>query len=58
MDTEELVQAFDWEIWWLHSVLDLIVTDHSLVFTSKFWLAVCYHMGIQWKLLTVFHPAD
>lgn len=27
---------------WHHSLLDLIITDTSLLYTSKLWLLLCY----------------
>ena len=35
---------------------DLIVTDRELLFTSKFWLLLCYFLGIKRRLSTAFHP--
>ena len=31
---------------WHHGLSDLIVTNRSLFFTSKFWLLLCYFLGI------------
>ncbi len=39
-----------------HGVLELIVTDRGLLFTSKFWSSLCYFLGIKKKLSTTFHP--
>ena len=30
-----------------HGLLDSIVTDQELLFTSKFWLLLCYFLGIK-----------
>ena len=35
---------------------DLIVSDKGLLFTLKFWLLLCYFLGIKQRLLTAFHP--
>ena len=37
-------------------LLDLIVTDKGLLFTSKFWSLLCYFLDIKRRLSTVFHP--
>ncbi len=39
-----------------HGLLELIVSDWGLVFTSKFWLSLCYFLGIKQRLSTAFHP--
>ena len=38
-----------------HGLSDLIVTDRELLLTSKFWLSLCYFLGIKWKLSTAFY---
>ena len=37
-------------------VLELIVTDQILLFTSKFWSLLYYFLKIKKRLPTVFHP--
>lgn len=39
-----------------YGLLDLIISDCSLVFTSKFWLSLYYFLGIKWRLSTTFYP--
>ena len=39
-----------------HSLPDSIVTDKGSLFTSKFWLSLCYFLGIKRWLSTAFHP--
>ncbi len=39
-----------------HGVLESIVTDQNLLFTSKFMSSLCYFLGIKKKLSTSFHP--
>ena len=36
-------------------LLDSIITDRSLFFTSKFWSSLYYFLNIKHKLLTAFH---
>ena len=36
--------------------LNNIVLDRGSVFTSEYWLELCFHMKIQQKLSTAFHP--
>ena len=45
----------DMEVWY-HGLLHLIISDKSLLFTSKFWLLLCYFFGIKRQLFTAFHP--
>ena len=35
---------------------DSIVTDQASLFTSKFWLLLCYFLSIKQKLSTTFYP--
>ena len=37
-----------------HGILDSIVTDQGLFFTSKFWSLLCYFLGIKRKLSIAF----
>ena len=39
-----------------HGLSDSIVTDQGSLFTSKFWLLLCYFLGIKQRLSTAFHP--
>ena len=40
---------------WHYGLPDLIMTDKGLLFTSKFWLLLCYFLGIKQKLSNIFH---
>ena len=39
-----------------HGFPNLIVTNWSSLFTSKFFLLLCYFLGIKQRLSTTFHP--
>ena len=39
-----------------HGLSDSIVTDQGFLFTSKFWLSLCYFFGIKRRLSTTFYP--
>ena len=39
-----------------HGPLDSIITNHRLLFTSKFWSLLCYFFNIKWRLSTIFYP--
>ena len=38
-----------------HGLLDSIVTNRGLLFTSKFWSSLYYFLDIKWRLSTAFH---
>ena len=38
-----------------HGLPDSIVTNRGSFFTSKFWLSLCYFLGIKRRLSTTFH---
>ena len=39
-----------------HGLSDSILTYKSSFFTSKFWLSLCYFLGIKQRLFTPFYP--
>ena len=41
---------------WHYGLPNSIVSDRGLLFTSKFWLLLCYFFGIKRRLFTTFHP--
>ena len=41
---------------WYHGFSDSIISDSDSLFTSKFWLLLCYFLSIKQKLSIVFHP--
>ena len=44
------------EIVWHYGLLNLIVSDRSLLLIFKFWLLLCYFFSIKRRLSTTFHP--
>ena len=40
---------------WHHSLPNLIVSNRGSLFTSKFWLSLCYFLGIKRRLSTAFY---
>ena len=43
----ELAEVILDDVVWYHGLPDSIVTNKSLLFTSKFWLLLCYFFGIK-----------
>ena len=39
-----------------HELSNSIVTNKCSLFTSKFWLSLCYFLSIKRRLSTTFHP--
>ena len=39
-----------------HDFSDLIVINRGSLFTSKFWLSLCYFFDIKCRLFTAFYP--
>ena len=39
-----------------HGLSNLIATNRGLLFISKFWLLLCYFLGIKQKLSIAIHP--
>ena len=56
IDTPGLTKVIIDMVVWYHSLPDLIMTNKSSLFTSKFWSSLCYFLGVKWRLSTVFDP--
>ena len=56
IDTSELAKVILDVVVWYHGFPNSIVSDKSLLFTSKFWLLLCYFFGIKCRLSNVFYP--
>ena len=41
---------------WHHGLSDSFVTNTGSLFALKFWLLVCYFLGIKCRLFTAFYP--
>ena len=41
---------------WQHGLFDPIVSDKSLLFTSKFWSSLYYFLDIKWRLSIALYP--
>jgi len=53
---DELSQVFVNRVVRSFGVPKGIVSDRGSVFTSKFWSALCYILGVKRRLSTAFHP--
>jgi len=51
----QLADIFFKEIVCRYRALKEIVSDRDLIFTSSYWLKVCYQMKIKRRLSTAFH---
>ena len=56
LDVEQLAKVLIKTIIKYYSLPDSIVTDRELLFTSKFWLSLCYYLNVKRQLSTAFHP--
>ena len=52
----EYAQILVDNVFWLHSLPEVIISDWDLHFTGKFWRALFDLLGIDLRLSTVFHP--
>ena len=55
IDTPRLAEVILDVIVWHYGLLDSIVSDRGLLFTSKFWSSLCYFLGIKRRLSMAFH---
>ena len=56
INTLGLVEVIFDMVIWHHGLSNSIVSNRSLLFTSKFWSSLCYFLGIKRRLSTAFHP--
>ena len=56
INTLSLVEVIIDMVVWHHDLSNSIVTDRGSLFTSKFWLSLCYFLGIKRRLFTAFYP--
>ena len=54
IDAEKLAEVIINIVVWHYNFLNSIVTNKGSFFTSKFWLLLCYFLGIKQRLSTVF----
>lgn len=55
IDASNLVKVIVNMIVWYYSFSNLIINNRSFVFKLKFWLPLCYFLGINQKISTTFH---
>ena len=55
IDTPKLAKVIIDMVVYYHGHLNSIVTNRSYFFTSKFWLSLCYFLGIKRWLSTTFY---
>jgi len=53
---EELVRLFRYNVWKLHGLLESVVLDRELQFVAELTKDLNRMLGIEMKLLTLFHP--
>ena len=56
LDAAGLAELFYKRIWRDYGVPTSIVSDRGTQFTSNFWSAFCFQLGIRRRLSTAFHP--
>ena len=56
IDAPELAEVILDVIVWHHGLPDSIMSDRNSLFTSKFWLLLCYFLEIKRRLSNLFHP--
>jgi transposase InsO family protein len=45
-----------WRIFLQSGTPTSLISDRSSVFTSEYWSTLCYHLQIQLRMNTIFHP--
>jgi hypothetical protein len=56
MTATDLTKIFIYDIWYLHGLLDSIVSDQGPLFVSEFWKAVYYRLRVKISLSTAYYP--
>jgi len=55
MTAFNLIDLFLDKVVWYHETSDDIISDRNFIFTSHFWMLLCYHLLIKQKLSIAFH---
>ena len=55
INAKNFVEIFIRELVRIHDLLESIIIDKNLVFTSKYWSTLCYALKIKTKLFIAFH---
>ena len=55
LDIIEIAEAFIWNVFKLHELFDMIISDHKDQFIVIFWKMLCTWFKIEAWLLTMFH---
>ncbi len=56
MEAEEAATLFYQNVWKLHGLPDILVSDRGSQFTSDFWEALCKRLKIDTRMSTGYHP--
>ena len=56
MEVEEASNIFYRDVWKLHGLPDIFVSDRGTQFTSDFWQLMCKRLKIDARLSTGYHP--
>ncbi len=56
MEVEEAANAFYANVWKLHGIPEVFVSDRGTQFTSDVWDLLCKNLKIDAKLSTAYHP--
>ncbi len=56
MEVEEAANAFYANVWKLHGIPEVFVSDRGTQFTSDVWDLLCKNLKIDVKLSTAYHP--
>ena len=56
LDSVQFMWLFLWEVIWLHHVPEMIISDHSTLFCSEFWVTLLRLLRTDHRLFTAFHP--
>jgi hypothetical protein len=54
--SKDAVQVFLKEVWKLHGLPELIISDGDTKWTRRFWDSLCGLLGIQERISTSLHP--
>ena len=54
--SEDLAALFLHNVWKHHGLPSTVISDRGPQFASRFWKAICEHLGIERRLSTGFHP--
>ncbi len=55
LNVKKLVNLLWWKFISQHEIMRSIISNQDSLFINHFWITLCWHLEVKWKLSTAFH---